>query len=199
MASASSRPSSSLIAISNRLDSDFAEPRRVDRFRQPRDVDGGIGGVPIGRDIHEVWHAGVGHLAEDAAMAAGRDIAAGTGIDFGDLARGEELLLLDDDDAGTVAALAVGPDARLDVGDGIDDVGRPVVADLALRALRGVAGDRQAGVDQEVEPVGDLFDLRAALGPDRAVVVARGQDACTSLVILASTGRGGDLARWNGL
>ena len=90
---------------------------------------------------------------------------------------------------------AVGPDARSDVGDGIDDIRGTVVADLALRALRRVAGDRQRGVDQQVEPIGGLFDLRAALRPDRAVILPEDMIACTSLVILARTGRGGDCAR----
>jgi hypothetical protein len=39
-----------------------------------------------------------------------------------------------------------------------------------LRTLGGVAADRQARIDQQVEPVGGLLDLRAALRPDRAQV-----------------------------
>jgi len=57
----------------------------------------------------------VGDLADDAAVAAGGDVAAGPGIDLGHLAGGEELLLLDDDGAAAVAALSVLPDAALDV------------------------------------------------------------------------------------
>ena len=41
-----------------------------------------------------------------------------------------------------------------------------------MGALGGVAADRQRGVEQKVEPVQRLFHPRAALGPDRAEIVA---------------------------
>ena len=63
---------------------------------------------PAGRSGHA---AGVGDLADDAAVAAGRDVAAGPRVDLGDLARREELLLLDHHHAAAVAALLVRPDA----------------------------------------------------------------------------------------
>src|SRR4051812_26945799 len=44
------------------------------------------------------------------------------------------------------------------------------MADLALRPLRGIAADRDRRVDQEIEPIGNLFDLRTALGIDGALV-----------------------------
>ena len=156
IAAASSRPSPSLMAIST------CETPSVPSFVattlrwQAGEIDVGISGVFVDRRVHQIGHARVRHLAENAAVAAGRDISPRPRIDLGDLARGEELLFLNDDDARAVAALAVAPDLRLDVGDGIDDIGGAVGADLALRPLRGVAGDRQLGVDQQVEPIGAL-------------------------------------------
>src|SRR5215813_3116553 len=99
--------------------------------------------------------------AQDAAVPAGRDVSAGPGIDLGHLARSEDLLLLDDHGAGAVAPLRIGPDPRGDVVDGIDDVLGTVVARLPLRTLCGIAADRQRRIDQQVEPVGALLDLRA--------------------------------------
>ena len=124
------------------------------------------------RQIGERDPAGVADVADDAAVASGRHIAARTRIGLGDLAGGKQLLLLDHHDAATVAALLIGPDARPDVAHGVHDVRRPVGADLALRTLRRVAADRQGRIDEKVEPVRALFDLRAALGPDHAIVVA---------------------------
>src|SRR5579862_2954769 len=110
--------------------------------------------------------------AEDAAMAAGRAIAAGPRIDLRDFARGKDLLLLQDDNAAAIAALLVGPDLRFDPMCRIDDVVRPVIADLALRALRRIAANRQGRVDDESEPVRRLLDRGTALGEDRAVIFA---------------------------
>ena len=124
------------------------------------------------RQIGERDPAGVADVADDAAVASGRHIAARTRVGLGDLAGGKHLLLLDHHDAATVAALLIGPDARSNEARGVHDVRRPVGADLTLRTLRRVAADRQGRVDQQVEPVGALFDLRAALGPDHAIVVA---------------------------
>ena len=66
---------------------------------------------------------------------------------------------------------------REDVVHGIDDVLGAVVARLALRTLRGVAADGQRRIDQQVEPVGGLLHLRAALRPDRAQIVSARQNA----------------------
>ena len=44
-------------------------------------------------------------------------------------------------------------------------------ADLALRALSGVAANWQGRIDQEIEPIGGFLNLRATLGPDHAIVV----------------------------
>ena len=103
-------------------------------------------------------------------MPAGRDVAARPGIDLGDLAGGEDLLFLDDHRAAAVAALRIGPDARRDIAHAVDDIRRPVIAYLALRALGGDAADRLRRVDQEVEPVGAVLDIGAALGPDHPVI-----------------------------
>ena len=112
-------------------------------------------------------------------MAAGCDIAAGPRIDFHDLARGKDLLLLQHDDAGAVAALLVGPDPRRNVLDRVGEVLGAVIADLAVRTLRGVAADRHGRIHQQVEPIGRLLDLRASLGKDRAVVFSAGENpAC---------------------
>ena len=56
--------------------------------------------------------AAVTDLADDAAVTAGRHVTARPRIDLGDLARREELLLLDHDHAAAVTALFVGPDPR---------------------------------------------------------------------------------------
>src|SRR6202035_4860704 len=117
------------------------------------------------RQIRECNPAGVADIADDAPGASGRHIAARTRIGLSDLAGGKQLLLLDHHDAATVAALLISPDARSNEAYGVHDVRRPVGADLALRTLRRVAANRQGRIDQEVEPIGALFDLRAALGP----------------------------------
>ena len=93
------------------------------------------------------------------------------------LAYASTALILDDHDAAPVPPVAIGPDLGCDEIDGIDDVLRPVVADLSLRALRGVAADRQRRVEQQVEPVDRLLDARAALRPDGAEVAAGIEDA----------------------
>ena len=115
--------------------------------------------------------------AQNAAVSAGRHIAARPRIGLLDGAGGKDALLLDEDGADTVAALVVRPHPRGDVVDAIDDVLRSVVADHALRPLGGVAADRHGRVDEKIEPVDRLLDPRAPLGPDRAVVFAARQDA----------------------
>ena len=110
-------------------------------------------------------------------MAARGGIAAGTGVGFLDLTRRENLLVLDGDGANAVPSRLVCPDARDDVIDRIDDVLVPVVAGGAVGLLRGIADDGHGGVDQQVEPVDRLFDVRAPLQPDRAGVLATGQGA----------------------
>ena len=133
--------------------------------------------MPQRRHVVQHGRAVIAHAAENAAMSAGCDIAAGPRIDFHDFARGEDLLFLQHDDAGAVAALLVGPDARGDVFDGIGQVLRSVVADLAVRTLGGVAADRHGRIHQQVEPVRGLLDLRASLGEDRAIVFPAGENA----------------------
>ncbi len=77
----------------------------------------------------------IAHAAQNAAMAAGRDVAAWSRVDLHDLTRSEDLLFLQHDDAGAVAALFVGPDPRRDVFDRIGQILWPVIADLAMRPL----------------------------------------------------------------
>src|SRR5262249_7548206 len=76
------------------------------------------------------------------------------------------LLVLDGNSTHAVPPRLVYPDARDDVLDRIDDVLVPVVAGGAVGLLRGIADDRHGGVDQQVEPVDRLFDVRAPLQPD---------------------------------
>ena len=113
-------------------------------------------------------------MGTDSAMPPGRDVASRSRIHLRDFPRGEELLLLNDDSSAAIPSLRVGPDARSDVSYGIGDVCGTIVADLALRALRRVAGDREVGVDQQVEPIGGFLDLRTSLGPDHAIVCLAG-------------------------
>src|SRR6185437_7809978 len=90
-------------------------------------------GVLVRRHIHQHRPAAMADTAEDAAMTARRVIAARPRIDFRDFARGESLLLLQHDDTRFVAALLVRPDAGADEVERMDDVLRPVIADLTLR------------------------------------------------------------------
>jgi hypothetical protein len=92
----------------------------------------------------------------------------------------------------------IGPDPGGDVVDRLDDVLRPVVADQTVRPLRGVAANRHRRVDQQIEPVDRLFDPRAALGPDGAVVFAACQDLLYRIGRSrqsASRRRGGEVRR----
>src|SRR5262245_63883743 len=99
-------------------------------------------------------------------MAAGGHVSARPGVGLLHVARGEHLLVLHEHDAGAVAPGFVGPYTRQDVVDRVDDVLVAVVAQLAVGTLRGIAADRQRGVDEELEPVDGLLDARAALRPD---------------------------------
>ena len=114
----------------------------------------------------------IAHAAQNAAVPAGGDIATRSRVDLHDLARGEELLLLQHDHAGAVAPLLIGPNTRGNVFDRVGDVSWAVIAVLALRPLRGVAANRNGGVDEKVEPVSHLFDLRTALRIDGAVILS---------------------------
>src|SRR5436853_6331311 len=100
-------------------------------------------GVPRRRQVVEDGRPVPTRRAQDAAMSAGGDVAAGPRVGLLDVARGEYLLVLHEHDAGAVAPGLVRPHARDDVVDGIHDVLVAVVADLPMRALRGVATDRQ--------------------------------------------------------
>src|SRR5580704_12459051 len=95
------------------------------------------------RHVHDREPDGMADLSENAAMAAGSYISARPRIDLRHFARGEDLLLLEHRDAAAIAAGTVGPDARANKFNGIDNVLRAVITDLAMRPLRGVAADRQ--------------------------------------------------------
>ena len=66
-----------------------------------------------GRHVVQDGLAVSAHAAENPAVPAGRDIATGPCVDFHDLARGEELLFLQHDDAAAVASVFVGPDRAM--------------------------------------------------------------------------------------
>ena len=66
-------------------------------------------GVLVGRQIGHDGAADMADLTENAAMAAGRDIAARPRVGFRHVARGEELLILDQKRAEPVAPLARPP------------------------------------------------------------------------------------------
>ena len=91
--------------------------------------------MPQRRQVMQHGGTVIAHAAQNAAVAAGCDVTAGPRVDFHDLARGEDLLLLQHDDAGAVAALLVGPDPRRNVLHRIGEVLRAVIADLAVRTL----------------------------------------------------------------
>src|SRR5262249_35907672 len=59
-----------------------------------------------------------------------------------------------------------------DLLSGSADVVVACVAELAVGTLRGVAADRQRGVDEKLKPVDGLLDARTALCPDRSGVPA---------------------------
>jgi hypothetical protein len=84
---------------------------------------------------------------QNPAVSTGCHIATGPRIGFLDGASGEDPLLLDQNRAGLVVTLLVCPNPRGDVVDRINDVLRTVIADHALRALGGIAADRQRRVD----------------------------------------------------
>src|SRR3954453_16187357 len=96
--------------------------------------------------------------AENAAMTASLDIAAGSRVGFLDCAGGEDTLLLDQYGTGEIASSFIGPNPRRDVGNRVYDILWPVIADLTLWSLGGVAADRYCRIDQKVEPVDCFLD-----------------------------------------
>src|SRR6516162_3470608 len=100
----------------------------------------------------------VAGCAEDPTVAARRHIAARPCIGFLDGTGGKDPLLLEQNRTSLVAALLVGPDPRGDVVDRVDDVLWPIIADQAMRSLRGVAANRYRRVDKKIEPIDRLFD-----------------------------------------
>src|SRR6185503_8768198 len=91
-----------------------ATPHADDIGWKPRHVDIRPAGVPRRRHIVDDRLPAETDTTQDAAMAAGRDIAAGTRIAFLHFARGEDLLLLDQHEPGAVPAAIVRPDAGSD-------------------------------------------------------------------------------------
>src|SRR6266852_1985866 len=139
---------------------------------QPRAIHGGEIGMPRRGHVVEDGGAVPARRAQDAAVPARDDVAARPRVGLLDVARREHLLVLHEHDPRAIAPALVRPYARDDVVDGIDDVLVTVVAELPVRALRGVAADRQRGVDQEIEPVHRLLDAGTALRPDRPSVLS---------------------------
>src|SRR5258708_2806127 len=123
------------------------------------------------RNVMQYGRSVVTHASQNSAMPSCRDVSARPRIDLHDFAGGKEALLLQHDHASPVAALLVSPNPGRNVFDGIGDVLGTVMADFALRSLRGVPANRYSRVDQEIEPVGNLFDLRTALGIDGAIIL----------------------------
>lgn len=73
---------------------------------------------------------------KNAAMTSRGNKAARPGIHLRHLARRKRALLLDDHDASAVTASLIGPYPRTNIDNRIENVLRPVIADLALRTLR---------------------------------------------------------------
>ena len=59
----------------------------------------------------------------------------------------------------------------------VSQVFRPIIADFAMRSLGGSAADRHGRIDQQIEPIGGLLDLRAALGENRTVIFPAGENS----------------------
>src|SRR5262249_8854215 len=90
--------------------------------------------------------------------------------------RGVDPLRFDQNDAGVIATLAIGPDPRIDVVDRVDDVLRPIVTVLPVVAVRRVTTDRHRDIQSKVEPVKGLLDARAALRPYRTFILSADQN-----------------------
>src|SRR4051794_3052164 len=101
--------------------------------------------------------------AENTAMTAGRDIAAGPRVSLLYRAGGEDTLLLDQHGTREIASLIIGPDPRRDVVDRVYDILWPVIANQTLWPLCGVPADRHCRVDEQIEPVDRFLDARASL------------------------------------
>ena len=72
--------------------------------REPRNVEFGLVGVARCREVGQRRPPVIARRTDDAPVAAGGDIAAGTRVGLLHVARREDLLLLDEDHAGPVAA-----------------------------------------------------------------------------------------------
>src|SRR4029434_10813647 len=110
--------------------------------------------------------------ADNSAMPSRGDIATGSGVGFLHVARGKNLLVENRNGADTIAAVFVRPNTRSDVIDGIDDIAISVVANGPMRPLRRIANDGQSGIDQQVQPVGCLFNKWATFKPDPTQILA---------------------------
>src|SRR5262245_6572219 len=111
-------------------------------FGQRVKVDQRIMRVPFDRLEGKLRRAWMAHPADDTAMAAGRDIATGAGVGLLYITRRKNLFVEDRHRANDILAVAVGPDARGDIVDRIDDVAVAVVTDRPMRPLRRITGDR---------------------------------------------------------
>src|SRR5271166_740508 len=103
--------------------------------------------MPRGRQIMKQRRSVMAGGTQDPAVSAGCHIAARSRIGLLDGGGGEDALFLDQDRAGLVATLFVRPNMRGDVVDRVDDVLWTVAADHAVRALGGIAADRQGRID----------------------------------------------------
>ena len=121
-------------------------------------------------------------------MAAGRDVAARSGVALLDVSRREQQLVDDRDDALCVAAALVRPGARADVRDRVDDVVVAVVAERAMRALRRGRGRDAQGVVAVIDQL--LFAARnVQKGDARRRLVATGGHGG----VLGSVANGGEV------
>ena len=133
--------------------------------------------------------------AQDAAMAAGRDIAAGPRVGLHDLARGEDCC-----SCITMTPARLRPCSSAQTRDAMNSTESimffgPSLLIWPCGRCADVAADRQGRVDQEIEPIGRFFDLRAAwvkIAPSY-LPVARIRRA--ALVSRAKLSRGGNSPR----
>src|SRR5262249_18932015 len=133
----------------------------------------------------------VTHSTDNATVPTGGDEAARSGVCLLDLARGKDLAVLDAHHTEPVRADRVPPNSRHEIPNCIDDVAVAVVAKGPVRPLRRVANDRNAAVDQQVEPVARLLQVGATIQPDAARVLAVAQRVLDNVRQTSQGGAGG--------
>src|SRR3989338_2386521 len=115
---------------------------------------------------------GLSHRSDDPAVTSGGHVASGAGVALLDIARGEDLLVLDDHPPDRVSSVFVRPNPGDDIIHRVDNVAIAVVAHGAMGSLRGVANYRNGRVDEKVQPIACLLHERASFQPDRSAIQA---------------------------